>query len=295
MNLRVPPAAVLLAGLIPFAATAAEDIRWGLDAELAHDSNVSRGLADADTVADRVLTAEASGTKSLLLGPESGLLFRGAARYSRYLDLADLSRLGLAGRAAWRYQRDRSFGSPWYEVAVDGLYLRHADSELRDGLQFSVSGSVGSYLTDRVRVVGGVSFDKRSGGGLGLYDLSGNRLWATVDYRVRLRDIVYARLTRSAGEQVFSAVSAASQNLLLQAGYTVLAGDAALAKGFGGVVPTAYRVDATSWNYELGYNLPLSRTRTLDFGLGYFAAKTDLGGYQYDGLQARASYLYRFQ
>ena len=295
MKLRDLLAAALLAGVGSSSAIAADDFRYGLDAEIAHDANVSRGLAEADTVADRVVTAEGSATRSLLLGPQSGLLFRASARYSRYLDLSDLSHLGLAGRIAWRTQRDRSFGSPWYELAVDGLYLRHADSELRDGFQLSLSGSVGSYLTDRVRVAGGVALDKRSGGGVGLYDLSGNRLWATLDYRLRLRDIVYARLTRSAGEQVFTAISAASQALLLQSGYTILAADPALAKGFGGVATTAYRVEATSWNYELGYNLPLSKTRTLDFSLGYFEAKTDLGAYQYDGLQARAAYLYRFQ
>ncbi|HEY5762648.1 MAG TPA: hypothetical protein VIS73_05540 [Rhodocyclaceae bacterium] len=295
MNLRAPLAAAFLAALLPAVAIAAGDFRYGIDSDLAHDSNVSRGLADADTVADRIVTIEGSATRSVLLGPESGLLLRAAARYARYLDLTDLSHFGLAGRAAWRTQRDRSFGSPWYEVAVDGLYLRHADSELRDGFQLSLSGSIGSHLTDRVRVAGGVAFDKRSGGGLGLYDLTGNRLWATLDYRVGLRDVAYARLTRSAGEQVFTAISAASQALLLQSGYTILAADTALADGFGGVATTAYRADATSWNYELGYNLPISRTRTLDFSFGYFVAKTDLGAYQYDGLQARAAYLYRFQ
>lgn len=287
-------AALLLA--VPLApAQAAEDIRYGIDAEVTHDTNVPRGLDSADTESDNIASVEGSATRSLLLGPNSGAVFRGAARYSQYVDFKDLSNLALSGRAAWRYQRERSFGAPWYEISGEAQLLRHADSDLRDGTLISLTGSVGRYFTDRVRVSGGVSLDRRSGDDTGLYDLKTNRLWGTFDYRVGVRNTFYARLTRTAGDHVFTAISGASQALLLASGYEVLVGDPALADGFGGAAPTAYRVEATTLLYDLGYNLPLSSRRTLDFSLTHYSSKTDLGGYKYDGTQLRATYLYRFQ
>jgi hypothetical protein len=54
----------------------------------------------------------------------------GAARYSRFTDFSDISNLALVGRAAWRYQGDRSFGAPWYELAGEAQLLSHVDPDL---------------------------------------------------------------------------------------------------------------------------------------------------------------------
>ena len=281
-------AALLLTSLLA-PVFAADDTRYGLDAEFLHDTNATRGPGGADSQSDNVLGVEGSATRSLLLGPNSGAVFRGAARYARFTDLSDISVLVLGGRAAWRYQRERAFGAPWFELGGEAQWLNHADSELRDGTMFSVTASVGRYLTDRVRLSGGLGLDKRSGDGTGLYDLTTNRLWASFDYRARVRDAFYARLTRVAGDHVFNAASGVNQGLLSLAADRVIA-DPALGAGFLG-----YRVEATTWLYDVGYNLPLQKGRTLDFSLSYYSSETDIGGYKYDGAQLRATYLYRFQ
>jgi hypothetical protein len=268
---------------------AAEDTRYGLDAEFMHDTNATRGPGGADSQSDNVLAVEGSATRSLLLGPNSGAVFRGAARYSRYTDFSDISVLALGGRAAWRYQRDRAFGAPWFELAGEAQLLSHADSDVRDGNLLAFSASIGSYLTDRVRVSGGLGVDKRSGDDTGLYDLSTNRFWGTFDYKVGVRNAFYARLTRVAGDHVFNAGPGPNQGLLSLVSDRIIA-DPALGAGFLG-----YRIEATTWLYDLGYNLPLQKGHTLDFSLTYYSSETDNGGYKYDGAQLRASYLYRFQ
>lgn len=280
-------AGLLLAALAP--AFAAEDWRFGIDAEVTHDTNATRGPGGADSQSDNILSIEGSATRSLLLGPNSGAVFRGLARYSRFTDFSDISNLALGGRAAWRYQRERSFGAPWYELAGEALLLRHADSEVRDGRVISLSGSVGSYLTDRVRISGGVTLDKRSGDDTGLYDLTTNRLWGTFDLRLGARNAFYARLSRVAGDHVFNAADPTWQGLLSLASDRVVA-DPALGPGFLG-----YRVEATTWLYDLGYNMPLPNGHGIDFSLTYYSSKTDIGDYEYDGAQLRATYLYRFQ
>jgi hypothetical protein len=68
--------------------------------------------------------------------------------------------------------------------------------------------------------------------------------------------------------------------------------DPALASGFGGRAPDAYRLDATTLIFELGLNYALSGRQALDFSFLRFNSKADVG--DYDGNQVRATYLHRF-
>jgi hypothetical protein len=174
--------------LLAVPAQAAEGWRYGLAADVVHDDNATRGLFDGEK-SDDIVALEGSATRSFLLSSQSGVLVRAAARYSHFTDIKDISNLALIGRAAWRYQPAPGYSAPWYELAGQAQLLRHADSELRDGSIVSIDASVGSHLTDRTRVAGGLGFDKRSGGGtVGQYDLSTNRIWGMLDVRVGARN-----------------------------------------------------------------------------------------------------------
>jgi len=283
-----------IAALLLLAAPAAQSAqgwRYGLSADAVHDGNATRGLYDG-VKSDNIVAVEGSATRSVLLGPNSGALFRAAARYSHFTDIKDISNIALIGRAAWRYQPSREFGAPWVEVAGQAQLLRHADSELRDGSILSLEASAGAYVTDRTRVSGGLGLDKRSGGGTaGLYDLSSNRIWGTLDMRVGVLSTVYARLTRQAGDQVFSSGSTSGLSAVWE-------DDPALRAPLGIPVANAYRLDATTLIYELGFNYPLGRSDALDFAAVHASSKANEGlaaGNKYGATQVRASYLYRFQ
>ena len=266
----------------------AESARYGLDADLTHDDNASRGLYDADRKADNILSLEGSATRSLLLGPRSGAVFRAAARYSQYLEFKDLSNLALSGRAAWRVQPGLEFNSPFFEIAGSLAWLRHSDSELRDGTIVSLEASTGSHVTDRVRLGAGLGLDRRAGGGTaGLYDLSTTRLWATMDYRFGVRNTAYARLQQVAGDHVFCSITVSALSPVWEL-------DNALASGLGRGAD-CYRLDAKTLAWDIGLNYPLSGSRALDFSLTSYTSKSDAGGLKYDGMLLRASYLYRFQ
>ena len=287
---RATAIAVLLL-LVP-AAHAAEGWRFGAAGEFVHDDNATRGLYDGKK-ADNLLSAEGSATRSFLINASSGAMLRAAARYTHYADITDISNLALVGRAAWRIQPNRAFGAPWYEVAGQGQYLRHADSELRDGTILTVEGSAGSWLTDRTRVSGGLGLDKRSGGGTaGLYDLSQNRLWGTVDVRIGVRNTLYGRLTRLAGDQVFSSGSTSGLSAVWE-------DDPALRGPLGLAVANSYRLEASTFIYEVGFNYPLSARQAVDFSLTRIDTRIDepgaYDGAKYAATQLRATYLYRFQ
>jgi len=269
----------------------AEGWRYGLSGDVMHDDNATRGLLDG-AKSDNIVMLEGSATRSYLLSPRSGVLVRAAARYSHFTDIKDVSNLALAGRAAWRYQPGTGFSAPWYELAGQAQYLRHADSELRDGSIVSFDASAGSHLTDRTRVAGGVGVDKRSGGGtVGLYDLSTNRIWGTLDVRLGARNTAYARLTRQAGDHVFSSGSTSGLTAVWE-------DDPALRGPLGLAVANTYRVDASTFIYELGFNYPLDRKQALDFSFARIESKMEEGplqGNAYSATQVRATYLYRFQ
>jgi hypothetical protein len=286
MNADAAVRCVLAAAfLLPGQSALAASTRYGLEADVFYDDNASRGLYSADQKADTILAAEGFVASALQLGARGGAVFRGSARYSQFFEFKDISNLTLSGRAAYRYQFGGGFSSPWIEAAAELQLLKHADSDLRDGSIVSIGASGGSHVTDRVRVAAGVDVAERSGGDAGLYDLSTNRLWGTFDYRLGLRNTIYARLSRVAGDHVYNSVTVTGLS-------GVWALDPALASGFGGRAPDAYRLDATTLIFELGLNYPLSGRQALDFSFLRFNSKADVG--DYDGNQVRASYLHRF-
>jgi hypothetical protein len=290
-SLMTRTTAIVALLLLAPVAHAAEGWRFGAAGEIVQDDNATRGIYDGKK-SDTILAVEGSASRSFLLSETSGALLRATARYSHYADLRDLSNLALIGRAAWRYQPRREFGAPWLEVAGQGQYLRHADSELRDGTIWSVDASVGSYLTDRTRVSGGLGLDQRSGGGTaGLYDLSQNRIWGTLDLRVGVRNTLYGRLTRLGGDQVFSSGSESGLSAVWE-------DDPALRAPLGLAVANSYRIEATTFIYEFGFNYPLGPAQALDVSVARYDAKIEEGsaeGRKYGATLVRAAWLYRFQ
>lgn len=284
-------AAVLLAQLAT--AQAADDWRFGLNAEVVHDDNATRGLYDGKK-ADNIAAVEGAATRSWLLSPRSGLLVRGAARYSHFVDIDDISNLALIGRAAWRIQPTLGYSAPWYELSGQAQYLRHADSELRDGSLLTFEASAGSHVTDRVRLSAGFGIDERSGGGTaGLYDLSTTRIFATADLRVGVRNALYARATLQTGDHVFS--SGSTTGLSPE---NIWEDDPALRAPLGLAVANAYRIEATTLAFEVGFNYALRAEQALDFSVARYSTEVDEGsaaGNKYTSTQVRATYLYRFQ
>lgn len=267
---------------------AGQDWRFGVSGEIVHDDNATRGLYAADRKADQIVAVEGTASRSHLLGEHSGMLLRGGARYAHFVDIGDLSQRSVFGRAALRYQPTLGFGSPWVEVAAQASWLKHRDSVLRDGSLWSVEASVGRHLTDRVRLAGGAGYDRRSGGGsAGLYDLATARAWGTFDYRLGIRNTVYGRLSYLTGDHVFNSVTVTGLSGVWEA-------DPALAGPLGRPAD-AYRLDADTQLYELGFNYPLSGGQAIDLSASSFRSKAEVGGYSYTGTQVRAGYLLRFQ
>lgn len=276
------------------AAGLAADTRFGLDAELTHDTNVNRAAYADDAQTDEILAVEGYAARSFRLSYRSGFVVRGGLRLREHREFGDLSNVAALGRVAYRFQPSPGFTGAWVELAGTAEALRYRDSELRDGYVLSGSVSVGKYLTDRIRVGAGLGLDEREGKDGALYDLSTARAWLTLDYRVTPGITVYGSTTWIQGDHVFTANYPATQGQLSP--YSdVIVPDPAFADAFGGTPVTAYRMEASTMLFEAGVNIPIRGNQALDLGASWFDSEADRGGGKYDGAMFRIGYLYRFR
>jgi len=300
MRLTIPPslqqrlaAIAALLMLAPVALQAA-DTRFGLDAELTHDTNVNRAAYANEEQADDILAVEAYAARGFRLSKRSGFVVRGGLRLREHREFGDLSNVAALGRVAYRFQPSPGYTSAWIELAGTAEALRYRDSALRDGTSLSGSVSVGKYFTDRIRFGAGLGLDEREGKDGALYDLSTTRAWLTLDYRVTPAITVYGSTTWIQGDHVFTANDTATQGLLSPYAEVIVA-DPAFASAFGGAPVTAYRMEATTLLFEAGINIPTTGGQALDFGASWFDSEADRGGGKYDGATFRIGYLYRFR
>lgn len=294
MPSRARTGAILCALLIPAAQALADATRFGIDAEFSHYTNVNRAALDGEEQSDNAVALEAYAARSFLLSDRSGVVVRGGLRAREFFDFGDMSSLGFAGRAAYRFQPSPGFTSPWLELAAGLEALRHRDSEIRDGYILSASASVGKYLTDRIRIEGGAGYESRNAPEGEVYDLANAKFWGALDYKLTSSTTFYGSVTWLTGEQVFTLFNTAAWSGLYAYG-KASASDPVFAPAFGGAAPTAYKVDADTTLLELGANIALKGNQALDFGVSWFDSKADQGGGSYDGATFRAGYLYRFR
>ncbi|MCW5624610.1 MAG: hypothetical protein KIT73_07855 [Burkholderiales bacterium] len=275
----------------------AADTRFGLEADLARDSNVNR--AASDKRADTYLTAEGYAARSVITGTRSGLVLRGAIRGREYFDYSDLSNLAATGRLAWRYQPNPGYTGAFFELALSGEAFQFRDSDIRNGQLLGVSASAGKYVTDRVRLGAGVGYDRRWARKGDVYDLKNPKAWLSIDYKIAERITLYGSGTWIGGDQVFTARTAGPgwNGTWASQGYNNLSYKASAADPVfdaNGDQFTAYRNDAKTTVAELGLNWGITGTQAIDIGATWYSSRPDSGP-KYDGWIARIGWLMRFR
>jgi hypothetical protein len=292
--LSVVPAVVVAGLCAAFAgAVRADSTRFGLDAEYNHLTNVNRAAIDDEAQSDNTLALEGYAARSFLLSDRSGIVVRGGVKVREFFEFDDLSSLGLAVRAAWRYQPTPGFTNLWIELAAGGEAFKFRDSDIRDGGLANVSASIGRYLTDRLRAESGAGYERRFAAVGEVFDLANGRLWGSLDYKLTTSATLYGSATWMKGDQVSTLFNTASWgNLYTYAGAS--AADPAFASAFGSA-PTAYRFKATTYLLDLGANVAITGSQAVDIGAGFFRSEADDGDGSYDGASVRVAYLVRFR
>lgn len=259
------------------------------DAALGYDDNIGRSEYEQDRQEDFSIELGATISRSIRLNEKSGMALRAGLHLKEQFDYDDLSRISFNAGARYRLQPYPGFTAPWLEVSLDTERLEHRDSEIRDGWIHGFGIGIGKYFTDRLRASIGWHAQKRVAQEGRSYDIS-NQFWkANIDFRLTPKGSLYASAARIFGDQVSSAPQSTLGPNPLQP--TAQTADPALQEN--GISRTAYRFDADTDTFELGYNHALTGSTAIDLSVRYFEADAK-GGHTYHGTSARAGLLYQF-
>lgn len=288
--------AALSLGILAASNAFAADTRFGLEAGGQHESNVNRGIAGQE-LSDQSLSVEGYAARSVMTGARSGFLARFGLRATAYRDFTDLSHVAALARFNWRFQPNAVFTGTWLDLSGSAEHRQHVDSSIRDGQLVSIGAALGKYFTDRLRLAGGVSLDRRYGRDGAVYDLSNTRLHATADYQWSPALTLYASGARIGGDQVFTwGYYNGSSPVFSYNGRT----DWWSAEARDGTFDhddrryTAYRADATVKTFEVGANWSIDGGHAIDVSVSRFDAAAKYGP-SYDGYSVRAFYMMRFR
>jgi len=288
---RLLPALPIGLGLSVACPSFAADTRFGIDAALVYDDNINRGQSGYEK-SDTIAAVEGNISRSILLSYRSGLILKGAVRYENFIDFGDLSNLSVLARAAYRYQPNPGYTGTVFEAAVDAAALQFSDSDIRDGYLYSVSGSLTKRPTDRLRLGAGAQYNKRSADTGDVFDMTFNNLWVNADYRTDLMTW-YGSVSWIDGDHVITTANGSYPGLTADT-YKAFAIDTAYTGAFGSATPWAYRLDATTIALDVGVNIPLRDSHTLDFSVRVYDSEADSSGFSYKGTALSAMYFFRF-
>lgn len=300
---RVPAAhTILLAlglglSLMAVQARAAEN-NFHAWAVYAYDDNISRSLLEGEQESDHSLRLEGTALWRLPAGPKASAQFGLRAAGERRLDFHDLSHFEFGAHAGWRWRPGRGFSAPMFNFDVDVAGLAHHDSKIRDGGTLSATVGVQSRLTERLSLRGGYRFTLRRARSGSVFDNERHGVFASGELILDPAVVLSATAAWERGDVVANSTPIAPVTTAATAiriddafGPSRLTGELGPGPGPGPNAGrrVAYRLDADSWQFEVGARIRLGHRMTLDLSSGYLRVEARRNSLDYDGMQVIAS------
>jgi hypothetical protein len=237
---------------------------FAVDAEIFHDSNLTRAQNAADVRADSAARLDAEASE--MWAPTGNDTFNVAAfaRGELYRRYHGLDNAVVGGRAALRHKFALGYEAPWILVSVEGSHDDYDDT-LRDSNRFVANVEFGTRFTPMWDAAGGVVYDRRydnHGESLvpgipgTVFDLRGFGGYARVG--CAFNEIVYvgARLGVRRGD----VESTAQQSLPIFLVSTAIAEDPV----FGSSDLYAYRLRGTTWTGSATTSIALDERSSIN-------------------------------
>jgi hypothetical protein len=250
-------AVVSLCLLSPAIAPAKADARFefGAQAYVTYDDNVTRAEGDANVLSDEFLGALATVSTRFLLTENIRLRLVGELGGEAYNEYSGLS-FGSAGvRADVQYRATGAFSAPTLTLFGRAAYEEY-ESDLRDGYRYALGLSGRGDMTDRIAWFGAFTYNKRDGSSR-VFDTTDFSVRGNLDYAFSRRNTLYTGLEYRMGDIVSTALP--SLQYVDLSNNTVVPDDA-----FTDTTRYAYKLDATTWIFTLGYNFALNPKHSLD-------------------------------
>jgi hypothetical protein len=292
----MPPktvAALMCAGLLLLGRARAADTVVDLQLSLGHDSAVNQSSWEPKQ--SQVQGLELALSRSGVIDDNSGWVLRGRLAIERNVAYQQLNNVALGLSAVYRVQPTVGFSEPWFELEASGLARQYSDSALRDGSQLGLSALLGQRFTDRLRGRAGVGWQRRWARQDEVFNLTDQRAFADLGWRLGDDNLLFVRLERVWGDQVFGGDPPLKAGDLVPSWWSDSYAKASAAK----LDPIfaddswSYRTQAAVSTLTLGMNVPLNGSTALSFGVDR-ALISAQGGSRYDRTQVSAAILYRF-
>lgn len=251
----VAAAFFFFASALALCAKADSRFDFGAQAYATYDDNVTRAEGDANVLSDELLGALVTGGTRLLLNENIRLRLvaeLGGEAYNNYSGLS----FGSAGlRADLQYRASGTFSAPTLALFGRAAYEEY-ESDLRDGYRYALGLSARGDMTDRLAWFTAFTFNKRDASSR-VFDTTDFSLRGNLDYSISRRQTLYSGLEYRMGDIVSTALP--SLQYVDLSNNTVVPDDA-----FTDATRYAYKLDATTWIFTLGYNFALNANHALD-------------------------------
>lgn len=293
------PAATLTAALTLAVASAPTHAAWFADGTLesSYDSNPALAETPADIEGEMSVGARVSGGWYQQLTDRIGLSATADVAGEHHAQFTGLDYVGIGGSVSLRGKLGLGVDAPWWKLGGN-LMARDYDFDLRDGLHYGASASVGKRIGERLSVDIKYAYDGRRsdeavdvpivvqlfGIGGGAFDLDGDTVSFGATYDFTERFAVSARYSHRWG------LVCSSTRIYLPA---LLASTAVNFDPVFGVDRVAYTGPAETDFYNVNFSYALSEHASLNAGYEYRDALFG-GQFSYDGHVGRVSLRYSF-
>ncbi|MDH3714186.1 MAG: autotransporter domain-containing protein [Gammaproteobacteria bacterium] len=255
-----------------------------VEAGYEHFENLNRASDSADEVSDQAFNASVRKPFRYPLGVTKQFVVTGNLDGRNMLEHNGLDRVSAGVQAEFQYRTSSRFRAPTFGL-LGRVDLDAYDSSLRSGSRYKLGLNVHSHVTDRVDVFSALEGRGRDADSV-VFDTEDAGLRIALDYSLSERDLL-----RFGGEyrQGDTVSSTPSSNFFSSIADETEPDDAYHNKDF---IAYRYQADTTLWT--LGYNRALGPQGSVDISWQYVVAEPDGSSTDYVSNQIAAYYLMRF-
>lgn len=270
--------------------------QFGVDVTVEADDNQTRAERTRDQVEDVSAMLSASVAADWSPDPRYLLSVALVGEAQRFQDISELDTNSAMLRAAWRWQPTIGFTAPVFEINAS-TRVDDVKTDQRDSTVNRVQAFVTRKLTDRLTTSLGAEYRTRDSDG-SVWDLIDRRWFLNLDLMLSQHDAGYFTFSRISGDTFSSAQrqfcngSVPTDLLDLINGATEIEPDEAYNEALCGDW-IAYRLDANTNVFTLGYNRGFGHTMSLDMSWTFVDVTGDEGN-EYERNVLRATLLKRF-
>jgi len=261
--------------------------RYSYEISVVDDDNVRLSQNDVDIREDTIVSATIKAEGEKTIDSFTTWNYGGSLTYNSFDTFDKLNNYVFEVNTRYRFSLAPGLTAPIYSLGarIGGI---ESDSEMRDSTVFSLSADLNKWISNTINMTAGLDYRQRESVSE-VYDNSEIRIFVNFDAEFSRADLVYTTLTLITGDKVSGGTPTLG---VINVADAIEPDDA-----FGGVATNqfAYRIDADSVVFTLGYNRILTQGLSFDISARFVDSEARKDeDISYDRTILKASLLGRF-